>query len=273
MSPAVLAAGLAAGSVAGSGCAPTCTDGIEDCFEVTQGQYLAFEPETTPDGGRPHLLIYFHGWSSSAQTYAKKKWLKNRASERGYLLVLPDGVDETWAHVGSPSRARDELAFMDEVITDIDARWDISEVRAVAGFSQGGSMAWDLACYRGQDYSAFIPASGAFWKPLPPECDSPVNLRHTHGTEDTVIPLEGRSLGGPEQGNVWEALQILRDVNGCEETPDSSETDGEVTCDIWSSCSSGQELRICLHGGKHRLPDGYLSQALDWVEGVSPTGD
>ena len=134
-------------------------------------------------------------------------------------------------------------------------------------------MAWDLACYRSEDYSAFIPASGGFWKPLPAQCDSPVNLRHTHGTADTVIPLEGRSLGGPEQGSVWEGLKLLREVNGCTEEPDSREEDGDVTCDIWQTCTSGQELRLCLHDGKHRLPDGYLPQALDWVESVSPTSD
>ena len=49
-----------------------------------------------------------------------------------------------------------------------------------------GSMAWDIACYRGEAFSA-VPASGGFWSPYEAYA-SPVSLRHTHGTADTVVP-------------------------------------------------------------------------------------
>jgi polyhydroxybutyrate depolymerase len=250
-------------------CTPTCEDGLEECFEVAEGRYLAFAPEDANPSDRLNLLIYFHGWSSTAETYAGKDWLRNGSSERDYLLVLPDGIDKTWAHVGSPSTARDELAFMDDVLSDVTDRWRISDVRAVAGFSQGGSMAWDLACYRADDYSAFIPASGGFWEPLPATCEQAVNLRHTHGTADTVIPLNGRPIGSSEQGNVGSGLDIFKETNGCPEAADRTESSGTLTCEIWDTCESGKEVRLCLHGGKHRLPSNYLPEALDWVESVS----
>ena len=249
----------------------TCSGGETQCYEVDRGRYLALEPEQTNEDGSMGLLVYFHGWNSSAENYAQKDWLSSGASKRGYLLVLPDGMENTWAHEGSPSDARDELKFMDAVLQDVTTRWDISPVRAVAGFSQGASMAWDLACYRGDDYSAFIPASGAFWEPLPDGCETPINLRHTHGTSDTVIPLQGRSIGDAQQGDVHLGMSILRQANECAEEPDKTVSEGDCSCDVWDSCASGNELRLCLHDGKHRLPNGYLDDALIWVEEVSPT--
>ena len=64
------------------------------------------------------------------------------------MLVLPDGIATGPGPIdGSPSQARDELAFMDAVRADLLARWPIEPNRIlVTGFSQGGSMVWDLAC-------------------------------------------------------------------------------------------------------------------------------
>jgi polyhydroxybutyrate depolymerase len=265
--PRALTIAVLAGFIAtGAGCQDPCADTTEPCFEVDGGRYLAFPPAGTSSTDSMPSLVFFHGWSSSAKTYANKRWLRDEASRRGYLLILPDGKNNTWAHRGSPSSARDELRFMDAVMTDADQRWHLSSDRVVSGFSQGGSMAWDLACYRGDQYAAFFPASGAFWEPLPDSCDTPVHLRHTHGTADTTIPMEGRLIGRFAQGDVHAGMARWRSVNGCTDEPDATETVGPSTCQVWRSCESGRELSLCLHSGKHRLPSGFLPDSLDWAE-------
>lgn len=249
------------------GCsAQTCSTGEEDCYDVGTGRYYAFSPDADPGKEGYKLLVYFHGYGSSASKTSKKQWLRNEANRRGYLLVLPDGLDNTWAHVGSPSEARDETAFIDQVVADAETRWSVSTQRVVGGFSQGGSMVWDVACYRGDAFSAFIPASGGFWEPLPDECASPVSLRHTHGTADTVVPMAGRPIGSSRQGDIESGFERWRAANGCDVEPDAVITEGSESCEVWTSCSAGRELKLCTHPGKHKKPDGFLPRALEWAE-------
>ena len=249
------------------GCSvPTCSTGEEDCYDVSTGRYYAFSPDDGPGDEGYKLLLYFHGYGSSASKTSKKPWLRREANRRGYLLVLPDGLDNTWAHQGSPSRARDEPAFVDDIMEDVLSRWDIADTRVVGGFSQGGSMAWDVACYRGEIFSAFIPASGGFWEPLPEVCASPVSLRHTHGTADTVVPMTGRPIGSSHQGDIETGFARWRAANGCAPEPDAVVTEGTETCAVWTACSVGKELKLCTHPGKHTKPDGFLPRALEWAE-------
>ena len=188
---------------------------------------------------------------------------------RGVLGVFPDGVDGSWGHVGSPSQDRDELAFLDEVMADLEARFDLDPTRRwVSGHSQGGSMAWDAACYRGDHFTGLMPNAGAFWEPLPETCPAgPMTLRHTHGTNDRTVPLEGRAIGRWQQGDVFEGLAIWRAVNGCAEAPDRTVEEGPSTCQVWdASCASGEEIWLCLHDGEHAAPAGWAGRVLDWAE-------
>ena len=175
------------------GCSPpTCSTGEEDCYDVRTGRYYAFSPDDGPDDEGYKLLLYFHGYGSSASKTSKKPWLRKEANRRGYLLVLPDGLDNTWAHEGSPSRARDEPAFVDDIMEDVLSRWDITDTRVVGGFSQGGSMAWDVACYRG---GRSRPSSRLGWLlGAPTKCAHPVSLR---------IPTAPQHGGAHDRPSHW----------------------------------------------------------------------
>ncbi len=239
------------------------------------GSYHAAEPAGW-DGRRPlGLLLFFHGYSSSGASPIKNKALLAEARERDLLLVAPNGLPSeqggrtSWAHVGSPSQARDELAFVDEVLADLERRWPLDPGRRfVSGFSQGGSMAWDLACYRGDRFSGFAPISGAFWDPLPADCPAgAVPLRHVHGTDDKVVPMVGRPIGRWHQGDVLRAMAIRRAANGCAPLPDAITRDGRLTCKVWQSCGSEAPVALCLHPGGHSLRAEWVGDGIDWLEG------
>jgi len=244
-----------------------CESDMVGCHEVDGGRYLSVAPEDA-DGPMP-ALVYFHGYSSSASAQVRKSWVEDDLQARGWLSVFPDGMDNTWSHDGSPSDERDEIAFLDAVMADVAERWEVSAFHG-SGFSQGASMAWYAACYRGDAFTAFFPASGSFWEPLPESCaGGPVHLRHTHGTSDGTFPLEGRGIGlSYRQGDTYDGMAFWREQNGCGETPDREEVEGEVTCGIWDTCEAGRELRFCLHDGGHSSADDWMTQNLDWVEGL-----
>ena len=243
-----------------------------DCV-VENGTYRVNIPADW-DGHSPMpAAVFFHGYGSSAGGVMGNNGLVRAFSERGILLIVPDGLNRTWSHVGSPSQARDELAFMDAVRADAIARWPIDQdLFWVTGFSQGGSMAWDIACYRGNDYVAFAPIAGAFWEPQATNCPTPsVNMRHIHGTTDTVVPMAGRRIGGLwRQGDVVAAVDLWHTQNLCGVEPDRVVAQGNLECQEWSSsCVSGREVALCLHSGGHMMPAGWLDGAWTWVQGLS----
>lgn len=242
--------------------------GAERPCTVGTGRYYAAPPPGW-DGESPlPAVIFFHGYRSSGANAIANDALRQAVHAAGYLLVAPDGLAGTWAHVGSPSDRRDEMAFMDDVRADLMARWRVDSDRLlVTGFSQGGSMVWDLACYRGDAYTTFAPISGAFWQPLPDHCPGgPVTLRHVHGTADTVVPMAGRAIRETfRQGDVREGFALWRRHDGCAATPDRKINLGELRCQVWTDCDGGA-LQLCLHDGGHRFRAAWVAEAIDWME-------
>lgn len=240
------------------------------------GRYLALPPPGWKggDGASVAATIFFHGWNSSAAAFAADSAFTAAFAAEGVLLVLPDGLNGTWAHQGSPSTARDELAFMDAVRADLLARWRVDPRRLlVTGFSQGGSMVWDLACRRGRDYRAFAAISGAFWEPMPKTCDGgPVDLLHIHGTADDVVPMAGRAIHDKwRQGDVLAGLGVLRRLDGCaaDAAPRAAPMDAPgLSCQVWDGCASGREIRLCRHDGGHLMPPGWVRLVHAWARAL-----
>jgi polyhydroxybutyrate depolymerase len=199
-----------------------------------------------------------------------KEGLAQLAAKHGYLFVAPDGRTNrrgvtSWSHQGSPAQNRDELAFIDAVLGDVRDRYPIADALPVfAGFSQGGSMVWDLACRRGGAYGDYVAVGGAFWEPLPAICVTPVGrLVHVHGLDDPVVPLEGRPIGDRwHQGDVFAGLDRFKRAAGCPQTPDRFEREAALHCRSWTTCDAGL-LTLCLHDRGHEFRLAPLAAMLD----------
>ena len=263
--PLLVLAGCTAG---GSPTKPaTPCGGPDDLCAVEDGQYLALLPDDWDGTEKLPTFIHFHGYGGTAVALYEKGSFTDPMGEVRALAIYPDGRNNTWAHTGSPSSARDELAFFDAVLADVLDKFPVDRERLIiSGFSQGGSMAWDIACFRGAATGAvFAPVSGSFWEPLPASCPGgPVRLRHEHGLNDKVIPLEGRPIGSFQQGDSREAVAMAVRTNGCAGDPRTVEEDGR-TCQIWDQCANGTEVQLCLHPGDHRVTTGWHRRTLDWA--------
>lgn len=241
---------------------------------VEQGFYRV----ALPEGAEAPVpaLIYLHGWGASSAGVMNKAAMRAALAARGYALIAPEGVPRTthensdWGVRDGGTHPRDDLAFLDAVLDDA-ARHGVDRDRILlAGFSRGGSMVWDVACHRPETARAYAPISGAFWEPHPESCAGPVDLIHTHGWADRVVPLEGRSVaeGRLTQGDIFAALRTLRETLGCDpHMPDAAatEADGTIWLRRWGHCPTGR-LDLVLHPGGHRVPKGWLERALDWFE-------
>jgi polyhydroxybutyrate depolymerase len=241
--------------------------------QVPNGIYLTHAPAGW-DGKRPlPTMLYFHGYHGSAADEMADPAMIRFSDEMGVLVVAPDGVDKSWSFPGSPEQARDDVAYVASVLDDVERRYPVDHKRLWAsGFSVGGSMVWYVACAIGQRFAAFGPVAGAFWRPIPQDCPAgPANIRHVHGLADKTVPMSGRPLRGGKwwQGDVRQGLAVWQKIDGCPAAPNRTETQGTMNCEIWDQCSSGKQLRLCLHPGDHGISTDWLRDDFHWVDSLA----
>lgn len=248
------------------GTADTCGSGGRCAVE--NGYYLAELPAAW-DGKRPlPLVVFFHGWNASPEDMIRNRALVNSVTRRNAIFVAPYAERGAWRQAGEgrAQSGRDELAYVKGVVEDVKRRWPVdSKHMLAAGFSLGGSMTWNVACFEGRLFTAYLPIAGGFWHSVPDTCPSgPVNLRHIHGLKDGVVEYDW--VGPYGSMPIMDALELARHVDGCsakgkEMSPPSKGLD----CTHWDGCSSGRGVEICLHPGGHSINGEWLGEGLDWM--------
>lgn len=241
---------------------------------ISNGDYHMIAPPDW-DGTTPlPALVFFHGHNSKASTVFRSKGLNEDFVNQGYLLIAPNGEARPGTGVQAwPGRinstARDDVAFTLAVIDDAASRVPIDRDRLyVSGFSAGGSMAWMMGCYAGDRFKAVVSVSGALRRPIPEAtCPAgPFSLMQIHGFADRQVPFEGRGIGNWHQGDLFEALGLLRETNQCRSNPDEITIGDPFRCREWSaSCGEGA-INFCEHDGGHGLPRGWTEMARTWIE-------
>lgn len=236
--------------------------------EVEGGFYHARMPAGWD--GRPTLpvVVFYHGWQDEAKSVIADPALQEFADRRDVILIVPQGAGKTWSYPGSPGQHRDEFAFTSAVLADVKLRFpvDASQVFA-SGFSQGGSMVWNLACHRPEGFTGFIPVAGGFWEPLPESCQSgPRRIFHVHGTADRTVPMAGRSLrnGTYRQGDIRKGWDMLKQALSCTGPPIAVARETRFACEHMKGCPSPAAMEMCLHPGGHDMDPTFLDAALDW---------
>lgn len=256
---------------------------------IAQGSYHIVLPEVQPmpRAGFPALMM-LHGWGGSGQGMMDMHGMLRSALDHGYAVIAPDGVPRagrngrTWAFHPDRPGPRDEITFLEAIRDDAASRHGIDAGRVVlAGFSIGGSMVSYAACAAPEAFMAYAPVAGTFWQPVPATCSGPVDLLHTHGWTDGVVPLEGRRIDGGDvpatmengstaevmaQGDVWQAMQVWRAANGCPSKASATGNDGAYWWRRWQDCGSGKRLGVVLFNGGHAVPPGWATMVIDWVE-------
>lgn len=250
-----------------------------DPCKVPLGDYYVAQPTQETNTPRP-AIVHFHGGGGDGFAVVEDRQMVEPMIARGYIVIAPQGLPRPplgngWTFRSDHDPKRDELAFLREVVTDAAKRFDIDRARVlVSGHSVGGSIAWYIACRAPQDFAAFAPVAGGFWRPHPESCAGPAKILHTHGWEDPVVPLEGRTFRRPQftaqQGDIFEGLQLWRRMNGCEtQAPSSMARTDRYWSRIWSNCRAGSHLQLVLHPGGHDTPEFWPQLAMDWFEQVT----
>ncbi|MBL6430797.1 MAG: polyhydroxybutyrate depolymerase [Alphaproteobacteria bacterium] len=219
------------------------------------------------DGKTPlGAIVFLHGWRGTAAGEMRNAAWARQADRLNVAFVAPQGSGKTWSYPGAPRALRNDFAFFDALIGDLTTRFPLRADRMMAtGFSMGGSMVWNLACYRGGLFAGFAPIAGAFWDPIPKDCPSPAPvLFHVHGTADRTVPLEGRPIGERwRQSDVADSLAVWQAQAGLPQVFPAAAPDSGLTCQRQQaptrSGPAASLLEVCLHSGGH-------SVRAEWVE-------
>lgn len=146
-----------------------------------------------PRSDAVHPLIFaLHGLSNTTTSIENSSGFDALANRQGYIIAYGEGVGSSWnagSCCGAAASAHvDDVDYLAEAVTVISAHFAVDQARiVVAGFSNGGMMAFRAACERPDLFRAVLTVAGTLVSP----CPNPVTVIHIHGLADTTVPVRG----------------------------------------------------------------------------------
>jgi len=170
-------------------------------------QYLMHLPPDASHNRQLPLVVVFHGYASSARRMERITGMSEKADREGFIAVYPQAtgfIRTAWnadfCCGDAYLQGVDDLQFFRDLIETLKRNLHIDDSRIfVAGFSNGGMMAYDLAAQMPDVIAAIALVSAAAGiRPAEsphaltiPEPLAPVPLIGFHGLKDAHIPYHG----------------------------------------------------------------------------------
>ncbi|MEO0603328.1 MAG: immunoglobulin-like domain-containing protein, partial [Myxococcota bacterium] len=158
-------------------------------------EYLLTVPASYTDDEAVPLLFNFHQLQGTAQQQLDDSQFDDVAEREGFIVVTPQAMMGVWTVTGFPlGNGADDVGFVTALIAELSANYTIDTTRIYAtGMSQGGFLAFDLACEFSTTFAAIAPVSGVMTADLTAGCTPQrrVPVLQTHGTADGQIPYTG----------------------------------------------------------------------------------
>ncbi len=195
-------------TVAATATPPTSDGGAEEQFVqlVAERPYQTYVPASYDASTAMPLVIGLHSFRSDSTQLQQYLQFEPLADQYGFLYALPDGTqnadgDEFWnatdACCGGDSTV-DDSAYLRAVIDDMKANYNIDPKRVyIVGFSNGGFMAYRMACDHADVIAAIISIGAATFNDKN-DCapSEPVSILDVHGSADNTINIGGGTFMG-----------------------------------------------------------------------------
>ncbi|MHA1280722.1 MAG: alpha/beta hydrolase family esterase [Candidatus Helarchaeota archaeon] len=213
--------------------------------------YFVYLPKNYSNSREFPLVIYLHSYGGSAFGEFDYVMLHQVADINNFVMVFPSAKYNWNSGIGDLSAYDppdiDDVGFIKELIGYLSKIYSIDLERVYAtGYSNGGFMAYKLACQLSDQIAAIASVSGSLSESTIENCDPkrPFPILHFHGTRDAYIPLEGM----PGSLSVEETLNYWIEFNKCnefasEKVADSDLSDNSsVELHTYKDCSVGSKI-------------------------------
>ena len=141
------------------------------------------------------LVISMHGRNQSLYSQIYQSEMSSFANPQNIAVVYPQGINSwgipAWnTGVWWSNSYYDDVGHINALIDSVISNFAIDTNRIyAAGFSNGGFMAYDLACELPERIVAFGSVSGNFMKNSDQDCscERDIPIMHIHGTSDPIV--------------------------------------------------------------------------------------
>jgi polyhydroxybutyrate depolymerase len=177
-------------------------------------EYIIHIPSSYDENMPTPLLISFHGFGGTAANFIEEtNGLNQVADNNNFIVIYPQGVerskgDAEWdpGDNGSQNINENDVYFAEQLIADVNSNYnvDLNKVYAT-GYSNGGMMAYGLACKKADKIAAVGIMSGVMLSDNTCNTNQYTSIIHFHGTGDDVLPYNGNGdfQSVPDIINFW----------------------------------------------------------------------
>ncbi len=187
----------------------------------------SYDPETPAP-----LVMLLHGYSATGQIQEDYLQFAPVADEFGFLYLHPDGLEDllgnqywnaTDACCDAFGADPDDSGYLRALIEEIRLQLNVDDRRVyIGGHSNGGFMAYRMACDHSDIVAATISIAGAtFLDPTDCTPTEPVHVLHIHGTADETIFYDGGCLINCYPGAI-QSIETWAAYDGCTIVADNS---------------------------------------------------
>jgi|GEM_PF-1422300 len=221
---------------------------------MTRREFLLHVPPVWPPTQTVPLVIVLHGTHGDADDMVERTGMNVFADKRKFLVAYPNGTGFlkflTWNVggncCGSALKADvDDVAFVRAIIADLRQKAWVNASRVfVAGFSDGGMLAFRLACEMSDQVSAIGVVAGRM-PDIACKPKRPVPLIIFTGMKDPEVNTDfdryitPRSFGYAR--GVDSTIRFWSTINGCEEPPLHT-VEGRHVRQAWRRCRARSRI-------------------------------
>ncbi len=175
------------------------------------------------------LILVLHGHGAAGALELAYSRLGNLVLDSGVLVVAPDGLmndegNRYWKITNERCEFEpdgpDDIPYLVGLVEEIASVYNVDPARIfIFGHSNGGFMAYKLACEHSELFAAIISLAGSTTIDAM-ECSptEPVSVVQIHGDADDTVPYEGGEeiIGIPcDHPSAPQMVEQWADHNGC----------------------------------------------------------
>ncbi len=227
--------------------------GIESLtFGETNRTYYLHLPTGYDENQPTPLIIALHSSASSGLAMAALTGLDAAADEAGFIAAYPNADGLQWGGNPTETDMPDDVGFISTLIDRLTETYSISRDQVyLAGFGNGGLMAYRLACEMPGRFAGVAIVSALMWDDHRQNCiaesPAPVNLLIVRGSADLFYSMDTHlytTLFSPDQGplilGVQDTLAFWAERQSCE--PQQMTAPEQTRVLMFESCAGDTTL-------------------------------